>query len=63
MQIRNSRSTSFDDLLSCRMAMLGLDLSAIESCGGQVHLLLQVFWSIPERVSHFILELSKPWFG
>jgi len=36
MQIRNSRSTSFDDLLSCRMAMLGLDFSAIESCGGQV---------------------------
>ena len=36
MQIRDSRSTSCDDLLSCRMAMLGLDLSAIESCGGQV---------------------------
>ena len=36
MQIPNSRSTSCDDLLSCRMAMLGLDLNAIESCGGQV---------------------------
>jgi hypothetical protein len=36
MQSRNPRSTSRDDLLSCRMAMLGLDLSAIESGGGQV---------------------------
>ncbi len=36
MQISNSRSTSGDDLLSCRMAMLGLDLSAIESSGGEV---------------------------
>ena len=36
MQIRNSRSTSGDDLLSCRMAMLGIDLSAIENCGGEV---------------------------
>jgi hypothetical protein len=36
MQIRNSSFTSCDDLLSCRMAMLGLNLSAIESCGGQV---------------------------
>ena len=36
MQIRNSRSTSGDDLLGCRMAMLGLDLSAIESSGGEV---------------------------
>ena len=36
MQIGNSSSTAGDDLLSCRMAMLGLDLSAIESCGGQV---------------------------
>ena len=36
MQIGNSSSASGDDLLSCRMAMLGLDLNAIESCGGQV---------------------------
>lgn len=36
MQIRNSRSTSGDDLLSCRMAMLGIDLGAIESSGGEV---------------------------
>ncbi len=36
MQIRNSCSTSGDDLLSCRMATLGLDLSAIESSGGEV---------------------------
>ncbi len=31
MQIRNAPSTSRDNLLGCRMAMLGLDLSAIES--------------------------------
>ena len=36
MQISNSRCTSGDDLLSSRMAMLGLDLSAIESSGGKV---------------------------
>ncbi len=36
MQISNSRSTAGDDLLSSRMAMLGLDLSAIESSGGEV---------------------------
>ena len=35
MQIRNSRSASREDLLSCRMAMLGLDLSVIESGGGE----------------------------
>ncbi len=35
MQNCNSDATSCDDLLSCRMAMLGLDLGAIESCGGQ----------------------------
>ena len=31
MPIRNHRSTSSHDLLDCRMAMLGLDLSAAES--------------------------------
>ena len=36
MQIGNSTSAAGDDLLGCRMAMLGLDLNAIESCGGQV---------------------------
>ena len=36
MQIRNSRSTSGDDLLSCRMAMLGLNLGVMESSGGEV---------------------------
>jgi hypothetical protein len=36
MPLRNSRSTSGDDLLSCRMAMLGIDLSAIERSGGEV---------------------------
>ena len=34
MQIGNARSISGDDLLGCRAAMLGLDLSAIESRGG-----------------------------
>jgi len=36
MQTRNSRSTSLDDLLDCRMAMLGLDLSAVASSGGEL---------------------------
>jgi hypothetical protein len=36
MQIRNARSTLRDDLLGCRVAMLGLDLSAIESRGGEM---------------------------
>jgi hypothetical protein len=36
MQSRNPCPTSRDGLLSCRMAMLGLDLGAIESSGGQV---------------------------
>jgi len=36
MQIGNSTSAAGDDLLGSRMAMLGLDLNAIESCGGQV---------------------------
>ncbi len=36
MQVRNARSTSRDDLLGCRAAMLGLDLSAIESRGGKM---------------------------
>ena len=31
MPISNYRSTSSHDLLDCRMAMLGLDLSAAES--------------------------------
>ena len=35
MQIR-ARSTSRDDLLGCRAATLGLDLSAIESRGGEM---------------------------
>jgi hypothetical protein len=35
MQIRDSLSTSRDDLLGCRVAMLGLDLSAIESCDSE----------------------------
>lgn len=42
MKIRNARSTGEattddkqDDLLDCRMAMLGLDLYAIESGGGE----------------------------
>jgi hypothetical protein len=43
MQIGNSTSAAGDDLLGCRMAMLGLDLSAIQSCGGQV------FEAIKER--------------
>jgi len=43
MQIGNSTSAAADDLLGCRMAMLGLDLNAIESCGGQV------FEAIKER--------------
>ena len=34
MQISNYRSTSSDDLLNCRMAMLGLDLSALEGYDG-----------------------------
>ena len=34
MQISNYRSTSSDDLLDCRMAMLGLDLSALEGYDG-----------------------------
>ena len=46
MQIRNPNPTSSDELLSCRMAMLGLDLSAIESCGGQV------FETIKRRCTH-----------
>jgi hypothetical protein len=36
MEIRNARSTSRDDLLGCRAAMLGLDLSEIESRGGEM---------------------------
>jgi hypothetical protein len=36
MQTRNSRSAARDDLLDNRLAMLGLDLSAVESCGGEV---------------------------
>ena len=36
MQTRNSRATSLDDLLDCRMAMLGLDLSAVASSGGEL---------------------------
>ena len=31
MQIRDARFTSGDDLLGCRVAMLGLDLGAIKS--------------------------------
>ena len=31
MEIRNARFTSGDDLLGCRVAMLGLDLDTIES--------------------------------
>ena len=34
MLISNYRSTSSHDLLDCRMAMLGLDLSAVESRDG-----------------------------
>ena len=34
MRISNYRSTSSDDLLDCRMAMLGLDLSAVEGYDG-----------------------------
>jgi hypothetical protein len=34
MQISNYRSTSSDDLLDCRMAMMGLDLSAVEGYDG-----------------------------
>ena len=33
MQIRNAPSASRDELLGCRAAILGLDLSAIESRG------------------------------
>jgi hypothetical protein len=36
MQTRNFGSTSLDDLLDCRMAMLGLDLGAVESSGGEL---------------------------
>ncbi len=34
MQISNYRSTSSDDLLDCRMAMVGLDLSAVGGYDG-----------------------------
>jgi hypothetical protein len=34
MQIGSYRSTPSDDLLDCRMAMLGLDLSAVEGYDG-----------------------------
>ena len=34
MQISNYRSTPSNDLLDCRMAMLGLDLSAVEGYDG-----------------------------
>jgi len=34
MQIRDARAASRDDLLGYRAAMLGLDLSALESRGG-----------------------------
>ena len=36
MEIRNARATSRDDLLGCPAAMLGLDLSEIESRGGEM---------------------------
>ena len=36
MQIRDAHSTSGDNLLGCRVAMLGLDLSEIESRGGEM---------------------------
>ena len=36
MQTRKSRPASLDDLLGCRMAMLGLDLGAAESSGGEL---------------------------
>jgi len=35
MQTRNSRSTSLDDLLDCRMAMLGLDVAATQNAHPQ----------------------------
>jgi hypothetical protein len=34
MQISNYQSAPSDDLLDCRMAMLGLDLSAVEGYDG-----------------------------
>ena len=34
MQISNYRSTPSNDLLDCRMVMLGLDLSAVEGYDG-----------------------------
>ncbi len=36
MEIRIARATSRDDLLGCPAAMLGLDLSEIESRGGEM---------------------------
>ena len=36
MQIRNSRSVSYNTLLDCRVAMLGLDLIEIEDCCGEM---------------------------
>ena len=35
MQIRNARSMSRNELLGCRVAMLGLDFEALESRGGE----------------------------
>ncbi len=35
MQIRDACSAFPDDLLACRMAILGLDLDALESQGGK----------------------------
>ncbi len=36
MQFRDAGSTSPDSRLACRMAILGLDLSALESRGGEM---------------------------
>jgi len=35
MQSRNPRPASFDGLLDCRLAMLGIDLGAIASCDAE----------------------------
>jgi hypothetical protein len=43
MQIRNACSIPRDELLDCRVAMLGLDLSAIENRSGET------FASIKQR--------------
>lgn len=37
MQIHNALAISRDNLLGCRLAMLGLDLGAIESRGGEMY--------------------------